>query len=416
MLGYNLIGGEEKIGTDGREKVYKAYYFFIFGPVAIFVTYLNLHLKRIGWSDSQLGIISSIFAVMAVISPPIWGFISDLVGDRRKPILALLSVSGLLFPFFFVKMPIPVVLGIAVAFALFNSPIPSISDALALDHIARKGGDYGKIRLWGSMGFVFPLLVLWAVFRHTSSLLPAFLSFPVLRAISAIFLFRIPRGVRDRISDSGRGLLLNDLKELVVNIRFVYFLGIVLLSGVTMQVYYVFFSIYLEHRMVPDSLKGIFWAIGVISEIGFMAISGRIMEVIGERRMFLLGILGRAARLLFFSFPLSMSQIAAVQTLHALTFGAFHVASVRIIDEIVPERLRGSGQTLYYAMNMGLGGVIGSLTSGMISQELGLLSSFRVSAIFAFALFFLCLPFCSLKRDRERSSDRCGYDGIKVGG
>jgi PPP family 3-phenylpropionic acid transporter len=384
----------EGITMDGRgDPVYKAYYFSIFGPVAVSMTYLNLHLKRLGWDDPQLGVLSSILAIMAVISPPIWGLISDLVRDRRKPVLALLLVSGLLFPLFFLRIPVPGALALAAFFSFFNSPITSVSDALALDHIAVKGGDYGRIRLWGSAGFIFPLLLFFALLRYVDSLLPVFLSFSVLRALSIIMLIRIPKEGSSWNPGSGERGFLEGLRDLLTDIRFAVFLFIVFVSGITMQVYYVFFSIYLDRMMVPDNLKGIFWAIGVISEIAFMAVSGRVVRAFGVKAVFLIGLLGRAARLFLLSFPLSMAQIAVVQTLHALTFGAFHIASVNIVNELVPQGLRGSGQTLYYAMSMGLSGAVGSIISGWEVKELGIFSAFRVSGYLALFPFLLAIFF-----------------------
>ena len=170
-----------------------------------------------------------------------------------------------------------------------------------------------------------------------------------------------------------------------------------------MQSYYVFFSIYLDQLGVSDGWKGIFWSIGVASEILMMSAAGRVVKAIGVKRTISIGFLGMAVRLAIFSLGPPAWAVALNQTLHALTFTLFHIGMVEFIWRSFPTSAKASGQTVYNSVVWGLGGVVGAKVAGEISQALGLKRTFGVSALIALAA--LTLNLAAVREPERRLSD-----------
>jgi len=57
--------------------------------------------------------------------------------------------------------------------------------------------------------------------------------------------------------------------------------------------------------------------------------------------------------------------------LHALTFGAYHAASVGLVHEYFKGRHQSKGQALFGSFTYGAGGVLRGLASGPIWQHWG---------------------------------------------
>jgi len=68
------------------------------------------------------------------------------------------------------------------------------------------------------------------------------------------------------------------------------------------------------------------------------------------------------------------------QTLHALTFGAYHAASVGLVHEFFQGRHQSRGQALFGSLTYGAGGVLGGLASGPIWQHYGASALYSCSA------------------------------------
>jgi PPP family 3-phenylpropionic acid transporter len=70
----------------------------------------------------------------------------------------------------------------------------------------------------------------------------------------------------------------------------------------------------------------------------------------------------------------------ATQLLHALTYGAFHMASILYIDTRMPAEAKTLGQALNNAVTYGLGLMVGFFLNGYLFEMLGARPLFLVSA------------------------------------
>ena len=272
----------------------------------------------------------------------------------------------------------------------FRTSIPLI-DAWTLDHIQRHGGDYGRLRSWGSAGFVVALLSSLFILKKSSmsqasDLLPVFFVFCAFRLVSSIYALTLPeyhsRGKRPRLN-------WGSLRAYLRPFALVFFFA-VFMSRFLFTPYYTFFTVFLDQQGIPDNLKGLYWMVAVGAETGLIAISGRILKRLGAVPLLLAGLAAMSLRMFVYSLEPGWYIILAMQSFHALTFGAFHVASVQIINRITPEQFRASGQT-FNATLLGIGGILGSTLGGVCAEAYSIIGMFRIFSIIAAAVTFLVM-------------------------
>ena len=364
----------------GLTRRFASFYFLLFLPIGIQAPYLFLFFKRQGFSDSQLGTLAAVTPLLNAFVPPLWGAVADMLRDRRSMLAALLLGSALVFPWLAHANSYVATLALMLAFSAFAFSPAAISDAMALENVEQKGGDYGRLRLWGSLGFAVPLLAFGLILPKgtggsAASLYPIFWSYTVFRLISVAWVPLLPASHGTR-----RGLLDVRAVRAFTQWPFVVLASCSVLAMGAMSAYYLYFTIYLDEVGIADNLKGYFWAIAVASETGMMLVVGRLIRRIGLKWTLVLSIFGCSLRLIAFSFPLGAPGIAAVQLLHALTFTTFTVATITFVSRLTPPELRASGQSLWMALTGGLGAAAGAKLAGIAAGAVGLLAMFRLFA------------------------------------
>jgi len=369
----------------GLTRRFAVFYFLLFLPIGMQAPYLFLFLKRQGFTDTQLGTLAALPPLLSVLAPPVWGAVADAFGDRRRTLALLLVLAAASFPWLMYTTDFATTLALLVVFSAFAFPPAAIADAIALENVEREGGDYGRLRLWGSIGFAAPLLVFGMVLKRgageeAASLYPIFVGYAIFRLVSAGWVGMLPpsRG-------GGNGRFDLRAARVFASPRFLALAGCAVVATAAMSAYYLYFTIYLDEVGIADNLKGYFWVIAVAAETGMMLVIGALIRKIGLKWTFVLGLAGCAGRLFAFSFALGPAGIAAVQCLHALTFTAVMISSITFVNRLTPPELRASGQSVWMALTHGLGAAAGSKLAGMGASAFGLMGMFRVFSLAAAA-------------------------------
>lgn len=353
--------------------------------MALHGIYGNLYFQRRGLSKFDLGILSTIPAWLNAVVPLIWGFLSDALRQRRLLMLIMHVGTAFLYPTFWFwsgesLWSLCLLVGLFTFF--FSGTIP-LTDAWVLGHLAQRGGDYGRLRSWGSLGFIVPLLgSMWVLRRSelatAESLLPVFVGFTGFRLVSSAWTLLLPDAAP---AEKRSPLEWRRLRSYTHPFALVFFFSM-FMGRFIFGPYYTYFSIYLDELGVVDGFKGLFWVVAVGAETVLMAVSGRVLVRFGEVSLLVAGLGAMAFRLFVFSLEPPWYLVLLVQTLHALTFGGTHIASMRVIHRMTPESLRASGQTFLGAL-LGVGGVLGGMAGGFWAEAYGLVGLYRLLGVLA---------------------------------
>jgi PPP family 3-phenylpropionic acid transporter len=174
------------------------------------------------------------------------------------------------------------------------------------------------------------------------------------------------------------------IKQLVLQPAVLALFGACFLMSVAHGPYYTFYSIYLVEHGYAKSAVGGLWALGVICEIGVFFLMPALAKRFGFTRILLISFAAAIVRFMLIAWTVDyIALLLAAQVLHALTFGAYHAASVGLVHQFFQGRHQSKGQALFGSVTYGAGGVLGGLASGPIWQHWGASSLYTLSAVMA---------------------------------
>lgn len=365
-----------------------AVYAALFMGFGVVTPYLQVVLARRGYSPQEIGIIQGVLSVMAVLAPPLWGLLADRRGARITLLITALAAIPA-FQLYALCDGLAGALAVTVLFGAFFLPQISLTDGCMFRFLTHNPGNYGSIRVAGSLGFVGTVLVLEAISITGPKVIPIALGgFAVCGLIFGICIWRLPRIEPAHEMRTPQPFTWGPLLTRAV----IIFTIAAFLARVAMMGYYHFFSLYLEAQF-DVARPGFMWVLGSLCEIPLIWYSGRIIRRIGVRHLFTLGLVGVALRLLGMSIAPSIWWVVPLQALHALTYGACHCASVTFISQAAPAHMASSAQTIFSAVTIGLGGIIGGVVGGWIAENHGYLSLYRCFGLLAVGALVLHLAY-----------------------
>lgn len=342
------------------------HYFLLFAVMATVTPYVQVFLRARGFSDAQVGYLQGLLALAGVLGPMAAGYVADRL-NRRRAVLA-----GCLLVFALLLVPLnatsnfwlAAVLVAGIGFAV-RPPIP-LTDTLAAGGLPDPVHQYGRVRAWGSVGFVATLAVLSLLRlvdeKSSASMMRCMLVTAGLCLVSSLSLHEGHRQERTRPVSAGSGSAFDRTFGLVLAAMAMHQLG--------MAAYYSFFTIYL-HDVVKMQNAAWVWAIGTAAETPMLFYAGRVIRRFGLQAMLIASMAAVSFRLGIYALVPVLWVILLSQLLHAMTFGLFHAASIEFLRRKVPAARRGLGMALYMSMAVALPTWIGSSVGGRVIEQWG---------------------------------------------
>lgn len=349
-----------------------------FAHIGFFNPYLPLWLKDQGLPILTISLLAAVQSLTRVFAPYAWGALSDHTGERvrllRVSAAVALTVSlGLWFPggAWWIAL---------VLLLLFThtSSMMGLTEAAMAHLVAGDWGRYGRIRLWGSAGFLVTVFVAGAWFEHFGMR-----HFPFWAALTLALVllaaWRLP-DVREPPAAQGEAKVPIGpvLRQPAVR-WFLLSLGLHVMAHFAV---YAFLSLYLDALGYSKSMIGLLWAVSVVAEIVWFFLQGRLIGHLSmERWLLLCGVVAVARMGVTGAAGQWVAAVVLAQALHALSFAAHHTTCIALVTRYFPGRLRGRGQALFTIVGYGIGGVAGVLAGGAIASRFGFGMMFGAAAL-----------------------------------
>ena len=364
------------------------FYFFYYAIVGAFMPFWSLYLEDQGFNYQEIGILSSIAIVTRFFAPLIWGWIADKSGKRMLLVhIATWMEACIWFMIFIIPNSFQSVALLMLIFSFFQNAILAQFEGVTLFWLGEKRAElYGKVRKWGSVGFIIGVFGLGAVFEIISiSMLPVLLL--SISFLAFLWSFTIKEPTTAPTAQKQLEPLWPIFKRPVVYSFFLIEL-ILLFSHAP---FYSFYSNYLSQSGFSTSQIGLLWSVGVIAEIIMFAYATFFLTRWSWRHLVTLCLLMTGLRWFIVGiFPASFMAQFFAQTIHALSFGLFHMIAMRVIFQNFSAGQQGRGQALYSTM-WGIGVASGSILAGHYWDQVGGTSIFIAAA--ALTLLGLLLIF-----------------------
>jgi PPP family 3-phenylpropionic acid transporter len=354
-----------------------------FAHIGFFNPYLPLWLKDLGFSITVIGLLTAVQAATRVLAPYGWGWLSDHTGERVKLLrfcagAALVCSAGLWVP-----GGVGWIAVVLLLMFIHTSAMMPMSEA-ALAHLVStdQGFDsrrYGRVRLWGSLGFLVTVFVAGAWFESYGMQ-----SFPAWSIGSLVLLnlsvWWLPNRKEIAHHDEERPPVMAVLRQRQVQ----WFFATVFFHVLSHIGIYVFFSLYLDELGYSKTMIGVLWAVSVGAEIVWFFTQSRWLPTFSLSKWMFICSSAMVVRMVLTTWATDwLWALLLAQVLHALTFATQHTACIALLSHHFPGRLRGRGQALYASIGYGVPGVLGALAGGALSDAYGLTTVYGVSIVTA---------------------------------
>ena len=348
-----------------------------FGALGVLLPFLPVHLGKLGFTGAQIGMAMAFSPIMVIFAPIVWGYLADRT--QRGLLLLRIAIAGSAGALFFVATgqtfwPVTVAM---LVYAAFNAPVVPLADAATLAAIQDGRGDYARVRLFGSLGFVAGAfgVGLWTSGAEAAGapvIMVAGASL-ALAGVASLGLRRPGQMTRPPSIAEVRALLSDRPLRLLLFSSGLHFIA--------MCPYHAFFAVHVRALDLPGYVTGGGFALGGLAEVGALAVFGRLASRWSKGRLLAIGFGASAVRWLLTGVATSGPALIAIQALHGLSFGLFYAGAIGVLSARVPEHLRATGQGLFFAVVFGMFGGVGIMVSGFAYDAVGGHTLFAAAAV-----------------------------------
>ncbi|MEZ5040581.1 MAG: MFS transporter [Saprospiraceae bacterium] len=341
--------------------------FFIWGTW--YVTLSTYLLAKLHFTGPQIGLIYGATALSASITPFFLGILADRIFSTEK-ILSVLHLSGgcvMWFTSYFTEFQwfYPCM----VLYTLFYMPTFTLSSSLSLQHIQDVTKDFPKVRVWGSISWIFTGVII-SYLHLESEVLPMRISasFSIIQGFYCLTLPHTPpqpQLSKFTLTDVfGKEILqLLKKKEVLILILALAFIQI------PASFYYSFVNPFLNEIGVSNSAGKL--TLGQVTEVLIMLALPWFLQKFLLRFIITAGLMCWGLRYLLFAWGGELHQEWMLYIgilVHGVVYNFSTLSSQIFIDRQVPKHLRSTAQGFITFVTMGIGFFIGSFIAGLVVQ------------------------------------------------
>ena len=357
-----------------------AFYAAAFLVIGVQLPFWPVWLAGHGLDPQQIAFVFAAAIWAKIVATPAIGALADRIGHRRTVMTVLAGIAWLAYAALWTAGGLWPLLALNLLGGVAQSALMPVGDAVTLAAVRARGLDYGRVRVWGSLSFVLASVgggaalammpvpaggadnrVLALVLLASLLLVGACLAIPPASAADS----RHDRPANAAASRRG------PIRRLLSDPRF----WLLVLSASALQashqLYYGFGTLYWRGLGFSDSVIGVLWAEGVVAEIALFWYGAPLVARLGPLGLLALGGVGGIVRWSLMGLIPGLPAAAALQVLHALTFGASHLGAMYLLARSVPPAAAASAQSLYAALSAGFGSGLVMLAAGALYAAYG---------------------------------------------
>ncbi|MHC5022471.1 MAG: MFS transporter [Planctomycetota bacterium] len=349
-----------------------------------------LHDHR-GFEPGQIGDMFAVGAVGALIAP----FIAGQIADRYFSTERFLGISHILGGVLVWQLAwlegYWAFLAFSLVYSLIYSPTLPLTNSLTFHHIPDRDRDFGKVRVWGTVGWIAVGIGIghWLLHQHTpagatpdeafaaqaAGMADAFRLSGALGVLMGVYCFTLPHTPPSK--GQQKNAVFEAAGEVKRNPLLTLFLLAVPISCIH-QFYFVHTAGFLGtfQSRAGEVINQIFgvgggglMTIGQMSEVLVLAAIPLVAKKLTRKSLLGLGIVAYALRMFLFGYaeiiggatglPVVALLIIGV-ALHGLCFGCFIFVAFMVVDEETTTDVKASAQSLFNLVIVGIGIIVGS--------------------------------------------------------
>ena len=376
-----------------------------------------------GMSAGEVGNMFAIGAIGAIVAPFIAGQIADRWFATEKFLALSHIVGGVLvwqlasidsyFGFLIFSLIYPMV----------YSPTLSLTNSLAFHHIPDRDRDFGKVRVWGTVGWIAAGIAIgqWLMFNHTpagvddaavkaaqfAGMADAFKLSGILGVLMGAFCLVLPHTPpSDGEKKSATAEAMGEIKKQPLLTLFLLAVPVSCIH----QFYFVHTAGFLgglqsQAEGFVTSVNSIFgvgggglMTLGQMSEIAVLAFMPLLAKKFSRKSLLAIGLLAYAARMALFAHvdTVGLAGVLVGVAMHGFCFGCFIFVAFMIVDEETSGDVRASAQSLFNLVIVGLGIIVGSKIATSAAEWATTNDELSFRALFSYPMWAALICFVLL--------------------
>ncbi len=351
-----------------------------------------------GMDGAAIGNMFAAGAVGAIFGP----FFAGQLADRYFSTEKLLGISHLLGAALIWQLATieseSGFLIFSLVYGLVYAPTLSLTNSLAFHHLPDRDRDFGRVRLWGTVGWIAVGLAMghWLAFQHTptdaaqgvinaaqaAGKADAFRLSAIIGAVMGLYCFTLPKtpptsGGELKRSNATMEAFGESCRQPLLTL----FLLAVPVSCIH-QFYFVHTEVFLGAKQLsaPAWSKLIFgegggglMTVGQMSELLVLVAVPLVAKSVSRKSLLMVGLIAYGVRMALFAYvdviplPIMVTLLMGI-ALHGLCFGCFIFVAFMVVDENTSSDVRASAQNLFNLVIIGIGVIFGSKIAGWVSD------------------------------------------------
>lgn len=353
----------------------------MWAATAFFGPFIGAFYAQEGIDSFSIGILTAIGPLASIFIQPLWAWLSDRTGRRRRILIVISAGSGFSALFYLIGKPF--YLAATLLFYCFSTALLPCSDALVTGETRRYSLNFAHIRLGGTLGFALVSATIGGVLAgNRARMFPlccaAYLAF-------ALVCFLLPRDeicggaskpdrpakIRPRADRTDRRIFKSG------QVVFVLVFALIIQFG--MSFHSAFLGVYTVRLGYGSATLGMLSCLSALSEVPILLLASRLTRRYSALTLLIFSACMMVVRLLLVAGE-SLAFIVLSQLMQGVTYMTTYYSCVTFISENVLEGKTSRGQSVLAIVQAGIGSVGGAAGGGLLTGMIGLRASYLVMA------------------------------------
>jgi MFS transporter, PPP family, 3-phenylpropionic acid transporter len=340
--------------------------------------YLAVTLGHAGIEGSLVALLMGVAPLFRLLFGPAAGWIADRFHAETRVLRAATGMAALGALGVALAAPTPLgrAAGIAGTIVLSIGRVailPAIDGAI-LKALGPRSARYGRVRSWGSLGYLAAAVVAPLVVPSGNPIVLGVL-LSVLLFVATCVLPRLPAGKPVAVGPALRALGASRATRWLL-------LGAAL-HYAPIGTYDLYFAVYVRELGLPLWATGVAIGLGVGVEVLVLWLGEPLLRRFAPETLLRFAVLLGIPRWLGTALLPWPWMIVGLQVVHGVSFGAFWIAVVALLAKRAPSAIQTSAQTLLSAAVGGLGALLAAAGGGLVLAHAGGRTMFLADALVA---------------------------------
>jgi MFS transporter, PPP family, 3-phenylpropionic acid transporter len=337
------------------------------------VPFLALVLKDRGVDGLVLTAALGALPLSRLVFGPLWSVLADRYAAPTRMVRIGAALSAIGAVMLWSADPGWMVVLAMLILAIGRAPAGPVLDGLTLRSLKDRSG-YGRVRLWGSVGFMAGVLGVGWLVDHTA--------YGPLEVVAVVSILFWGVSVVMPSSDAMTRVEIWPALQVLMRDRFVrWMIPAAALHFAPHVGNTSFLAVHIDGLGHGAMWTGAAVASGIVLEVYLMGISARILKRISAERILLLAMALAVPRWMLMTTLITPWIIVVVNMVHGVTFGLFWIASVALMSARAPAAVLTSAQGLLGLAVGGIGSTLGVMGASWISTQWDTTVMYQVATV-----------------------------------